>query len=134
MTDPVTLTIVVPSRTIITANQRLHWAVKARKTRELRQLGAMWKRSHLADVTMDRAVCWLEIGFPTRARRDPHNWHPTAKALIDGIATGPTPAGWEYGLLPDDDSRHLRGPFIDESATPSRRGIVRFDFRFEEWK
>lgn len=134
MTDPITLIIPVASRFVLTSNQRLHWAVKSKKTKHLRESAALWKRSHLGDLRMDRAVCWVEIGFPTRARRDPGNWYPSVKALIDGITNGPTKDGWAYGLLPDDDSDHLKGPYIDESQTPSRQGIVRFDFRFEEWK
>jgi hypothetical protein len=38
-------------------------------------------------------------------RRDPHNWAPTAKYLIDGFTLA--------GLWPDDNSKHVR---TDEPA------------------
>ena len=39
-----------------------------------------------------------------RVRRDPHNYTPTLKAVIDGLV--------DVGLLPDDDATHLIGPDI----------------------
>lgn len=97
-------TMQLPRDTLLNANQRYHWAKRSQKTRDLRAFG-----KHLAhDFTATygpfrhqvRATVTLE--FPDTRRRDPANWAPTAKALIDGMVTA--------GLLIDDDYKHLVGP------------------------
>jgi len=50
---------------------------------------------------------------PATRRRDPGNWYPTAKAVIDGVIA----AG---RLLPDDDSSHLVGPDMRMGAPVAR--------------
>lgn len=44
------------------------------------------------------------LHFTDRRRRDGHNYYPTLKACVDGLV--------DYGLIPDDNSKHLDGPDI----------------------
>jgi len=51
---------------------------------------------------LGRAHILAELRFPTKHRRDVHNFFPTVKAVVDGLV--------DYGLLPDDSSEYLVGP------------------------
>jgi crossover junction endodeoxyribonuclease RusA len=87
---------------LLNANQRLHWAAKARITRQLRSdaflLAKYHKVPHLERV---HVFCVVEPDPRTR-RRDPGNWSVSAKALVDGLV--------DAGVVDDDDSKHLVGP------------------------
>lgn len=84
---------------LISANKRMHWAVKAPKVREWRGAGYQLGRSF---SRRQRAHVLVEFDWPDKRRRDPANFHPTIKALIDGMI--------DAGLLPDDNDRYLDGP------------------------
>ena len=114
------LTIDIPAAMWLTANARNHWALKARRTRHLRQLGFMAARKQPA---MDRANLAAVISYPTARRADPSNAAPTVKALLDGIV--------DAGVLPDDD--HLHVPHVDYSRGPNtgERGLYRIVLRLE---
>lgn len=65
------------------ANQRLHWAVKAAKTREIRH-GVRWLAHNQQPV--DGPVCVTLHWQPaTKRRRDVDGPYPTLKAAIDGL-------------------------------------------------
>ena len=84
---------------VITSNQRLHPHVKAKKTKALRSL-AQSESEGLHGPTPCRVIAWL--AFPDRRRRDPNNWWPTIKALIDGMV--------DAGVWVDDNSTIIQGP------------------------
>ena len=107
----------IPESQWLTANQRLHWAEKARRTRFLRTLARLEaRRQHLLPSV---GTVWVvaEIQYPGTGRADPANANPTIKALIDGMT--------DAGIWPDDDSKHLIGP--DFRRTPGRapKGVHR---------
>jgi hypothetical protein len=56
----------------------------------------------------------IEIAFTTRRVRDPGNWAPTAKVIVDALVFG---RGGLHGLgiLPDDDAAHLDGPYVTQA-------------------
>ena len=54
------------------------------------------------------------LSFRDRRRRDPHNYYPTIKAVVDGLV--------DYGVLDDDSSEYLIGPDI-RLGEPVRRGM-----------
>ena len=115
-----TLTFNLPRALIINANERIHWAPKAAKTRNLR---AMARLAALEDGThLNRAHLTIEIGYPDNRRRDDHNLMPTMKALIDGAVDG--------GVLADDSREYLTGPDLRgyKAGVP---GITVIDMRFE---
>lgn len=117
----------VPAAQLLTANQRYHWAEQSRRVKALKLLAQYGTRSYLnrglwspvpaADIT-------VHLRWPDRRRRDPANWAPTGKALVDGVVAA--------GLLPDDDWRHVTGPDIRidmESPMPPTRDLVSVELR-----
>jgi crossover junction endodeoxyribonuclease RusA len=125
------LRFALPRAEVLTANQRLHWAQKARLTKDLRFLGKIVTAPHLdrldpddqAAAFHDRAHLTVHVGWPDKRRRDVANISPTIKALLDGIV--------DAGLLPDDDDTHLIGPDL-RPYVAAMRGHVILDFEFEE--
>lgn len=102
--SPVTLTFPIPRAWWFTSNSRLHWAERARRTKQLRELGGLVgnseiNRLHLARPVFHQCRVTVEVSYPTVTRADPANTAPVIKALIDGL----TDAG--YWL--DDDSHHV---------------------------
>ena len=91
----------VPANLWLSANDRPHWAEKARRTKALREYGhltALAENIPPHDVTHVAAF----IAFTRNGRADPANAAPTVKALIDGMV--------DAGVWPDDDSTHVIGP------------------------
>lgn len=121
-----TIVVKVRSANYLSANDRMHWAEKARRTKVLRQLGQLaWvdaKSPHY-----ERANLTVTITWPDRRKRDAHNAMPTIKALIDGMTH---PVGSPRGVLPDDSDDYLAGP--DLRPAPVTPGQFTFTFRFEE--
>jgi len=70
------------------------------------------------------AVVTLEIGTNRpNQRRDPHNFMPTMKYLIDGFTSA--------GIWPDDDSKHVRtNEPVFTTAIPPK--TVRVTIQWEE--
>lgn len=98
--EPRTFTICLPAGLeLLNANERPHWAKKARITRELRK--AAWACARSARVPrLERATVLVEYQPPPTSRtRDGGNWAPSGKALIDGCR--------DAGVFPDDNSRHV---------------------------
>lgn len=83
-------------------NERIHWARRADLTRIWRGTTTMHTRAwHARNRSVwnrhkDRpALVCVEIPFPDRRRRDPHNYAGTVvKAIVDGLV--------DAGLWPDD--------------------------------
>lgn len=102
---------------LLNANDRVHWAKKARITRQLRDT-ACWLARHQKIPTLRCARIIAEYRPPDRRRRDPANWSPSAKAAVDGLV--------DAGVLPDDDARHLVGPDMRiGQATPRGQLVLR---------
>lgn len=89
---------------LITANDKLHWAARARLTKQIRQWGYLLGREGegVARLGLTHARVEVEFAYPDRRRRDRSNLAPTVKALMDGLI--------DAGLLPDDADRFLDGP------------------------
>ncbi len=88
----------------LTMNDRPHWSTRHRLTKGWR--GAAF-RSAIAELGTApsgrrQPAAWLQVVFhvsdPGR-RRDPHNWAPTEKAIVDGLV--------DAGLWPDDTPEHV---------------------------
>lgn len=99
----------------LSANDRVHWAVKARVTKAWRLAGR--KAGLAADV---RSLGWERVHvtaylhFADMLRRDPANYSATVvKAAIDGLVA-------DAGLCSDDDWRHLDGPDVRLGAPTGR--------------
>lgn len=100
--------------TWLSANDRVHWAVKARITKAWRDAG---RRAGLAAnvkaLGWQRVEVWAYLHFGDGLARDAANYHPTIKGLIDGLVG-------DAGLCPNDNTRHLRGPFVEVGAPTGR--------------
>lgn len=86
---------------VLNLNDRNHWSKAASKRRTIRQLAEQTARFSRAP-RLERARLVVEIAFPDRRRRDPHNFMATVKPIVDGLV--------DAGVLPDDDAKHLLGP------------------------
>lgn len=95
-----TLTIQVPPNLWLTANQRLHWSTRMRRTKMLRAYAASEARTNgLAGRRLGPCVVTAVIGYPTSGRADPTNAAPTVKAIVDGLVDARV---WD-----DDDHTHI---------------------------
>ena len=102
----------------LTANQRLHWAAKARLTADVRRTAMLLARAAHLPRDCEHVTVALHYTPRDRRRRDPSNLMPTQKALLDGLAAG-TQRHPGYGLVPDDTPDYVTEtiPTIDP---PSR--------------
>ena len=110
---------------LITANDKPHWAVRARLTKQLRQWGYLLGREGegIARFGLTHARVEVEFAYPDRRRRDRSNLAPTVKALMDGLI--------DAGLLPDDSDRFLDGPhtIIADHLAGKRLNIPMYEVR-----
>lgn len=104
-----TLTIQVPAKEWMSSNDRLHWAVKSKKTKLLRRRGWLEARRN-GLLPMRRAFVTVSVQYAASGRADPANAYPTVKALVDGLV--------DFGVLTDDDSKHL--PAMTFKRAPGR--------------
>lgn len=108
-----TLTIDIPPNEWMSANDRGHWAAKAKRTRALRHRAAWAARQ--ARLTVPTPVLVVaHIGYPRNGKADPGNAAPTVKALLDGLT--------DAGVWPDDDSTHVIGPDYRRGPKTDRAG------------
>lgn len=109
----------------LTANQRLHWAAKARLTADVRRDSMLLARAARLPRGVDHATIRLHYVPRDRRRRDPSNLMPTQKALLDGLAAG-TDRHPGYGLVADDTPEYVTEtiPTIDppQRDAPGPRG------------
>lgn len=104
-----TLTFTIPRAWWLTANGRYHWADKAKRTRNLRQLAATTARGLEPVGTVHVAAF---VGYLTGGKADPSNAAPTVKALVDGLT--------DAGIWPDDDHTHVIGPtYLRDPKSPT---------------
>ncbi|MER0443111.1 hypothetical protein ABR738_00720 [Streptomyces sp. Edi4] len=87
--------------TLMTSNERLHHLQRSDRTRALRQAARI--AAQVARIPhLERAYVTCYLRAKDRRRRDPGNWYPSAKAVLDGIV--------DAGVLADDDATRLLGP------------------------
>ena len=119
-----TVTMTIGAANLLTANQRLHHMKRAAVVKILRHAAQMAASSQDAPK-LDRAHIVVRVSWPDRRRRDVHNVMPTIKACVDGFV--------DYGLLPDDDDRHLVGPDLRvDTETSGTSGVTRLRFEITE--
>ncbi len=80
----------------LTENQRLHWALKNRITRDVRLAGRLLTRRMGPQSRIEVTLVWI---VPDHRRRDEDNVVPTLKALCDGIV--------DAGIVPDDTPAYM---------------------------
>ena len=121
-----TLTIEVPRALLISANDRMNWYEKARRTAWLRTLGrhaTNWQT--LGVRTHARCTLTVTVTYPPLARRrDASNLAPTVKPLLDGIV--------DALLIPDDNDRVIVTTMYQASGEPGTTGVWLFELTFTE--
>lgn len=96
-----TYELVLPyTRPPLNQNQRLHWAVKGKLTKDIKLTTFIIAQSMRLPKGVDFASIELVYYPPGRKPRDEDNLSPTLKACADGIV--------QYGLVPDDNSEHVK--------------------------
>lgn len=82
----------------LSANDRMHWATKARTTRMIRDLAAISARK--AEIpAVEHVNVRLVWVVSDRRRRDTDNTYPTFKAMCDGLV--------DAGIVPDDTPEYM---------------------------
>ncbi|WP_406153171.1 hypothetical protein OG217_05600 [Streptomyces sp. NBC_01023] len=107
-------TLLMPYGDLLTSNQRLHHMAEHRLRKRLRQEAALTVRGQRLPSLERAAVYYVLHPRPIKRKRDPGNWSPTAKAYVDGLV--------DAGLLPDDNSAHLLGPYPEMGAPVTTGG------------
>lgn len=120
--------ILIPSAQMVSLNDRGDRRRTAPTVKNLRMTAMV--RARAAGIGKSerlRLVAWLR--FPDARRRDPHNYMPTLKAMVDGFV--------DAGVLPDDDKHHLQGPDprcdLLAHATAKRLGSQMVGITFEAY-
>lgn len=91
----------------LSLNDRMHWAVKAKATREVRE--SVWAAARALRVPSLGHVHVRLVYVPRDSRRrDTDNLWATAKPAIDALV--------DAGVIPDDTSRYVtrHEPLIEE--------------------
>lgn len=80
---------------------KMHWAERRRRTDPWKLLAwATAVNAHLDQVINgEPCVVTVHIPFRTRHRRDPHNFAPVCKAVVDGLV--------KAGVWPDDTEHYV---------------------------
>lgn len=85
----------------LNANGRTDRRRQTPDRQQWRDAGAIYaKAGHLP--RFERVHILALLRFPNAIRRDPNNWAPTTKAVVDGLV--------DAGVLADDSSRQIEGP------------------------
>ena len=113
MTGTQELAIKIPANEWMSANDRMHWRQRASRTKRLRRRGYFEARRN-GLLPMRRAVLTAHVQFANGGRADPANAYPTVKALVDGLV--------DFGVLTDDDSKHLSAMTFKRAPGQCERG------------
>lgn len=113
MTGTQELAIKIPENEWISANGRMHWKERASRTKRLRRRGYFEARRN-GLLPMRKAVLTAHVQYATSGRADPANAYPTVKALVDGLT--------DFGVLTDDDSKHLPAMTFKRDPGRCKRG------------
>lgn len=84
---------------LMSLNDRTHWAARARTTKAWRRTAARAAWRIRPPRHQPRSTVAVELPVRDRRRRDPHNYTPTLKAIVDGLV--------DAGLWPDDTPDHV---------------------------
>jgi crossover junction endodeoxyribonuclease RusA len=95
-----------PPERCLTMNQRLHWAQKSKISRLWRDAAEHAGSEALAvaafdhGYTLEPSLVTVYLPVKGNRRRDPHNYFPTVKPIVDGLV--------DAGLWPDDTPEWVR--------------------------
>lgn len=94
VTAPIELVFLPPAR-LMSMNDRDHWRAKAKMTKQWRAAANCAANSaHPGQSRLGPSIVHIVFPVRDRRRRDPHNYYPTVKAIVDGLV--------DAGVWPDD--------------------------------
>ena len=120
-----TIIVTIPASDWMSANQREHWAKKARKTRTIRTLGFLAARQTRLGTLPGKTHIHVDVAYPTARPADAPNAYPSVKATIDGFV--------DAGLLTGDTSDEVSLSF-DRHPGKSPKGAYQLYCRLETLK
>src|SRR5690606_5799033 len=100
----------------INANDKRHWSPQAKLVKAWRHGAHIMARQAKLSKGLQRVRVDAYVWKKTQVRYDPHNLMPTLKPVIDGLV--------DYGLLPDDSSEYLAGPFIHHGGYGTEKLVL----------
>lgn len=88
---------------LLSLNDRDHWSIRAKGVRTWRQAAwaaaHQWRQRGQVRDYLEAGIVTVRLPVKDRRRRDPHNFTPTLKAIVDGLV--------DAKLWPDDHAGHL---------------------------
>ena len=117
MTETQEVTFTLTRTQWLSANDRMHWAVKSKRTRAIRAVAKEQAVKLYRGKPLGVVRIVAEVSYPTARRSDPANSYPTIKAAVDGLVD----AGW----LSDDDAQHVIGPDMRLGKKTGVSGLYR---------
>ncbi len=112
--------LLVPITQMDNSNHRTHWAVRARKQRQLRAQAKAACQG--LNPLAGRLTLTVSFRFPDKRHRDLDNY--SLKAAVDGAV--------DAGLIPDDRSTILHTFIRTRDETRAPRGYVRLHFTYTQ--
>lgn len=88
----------------LNANVKRHWAANAKLVKAWRHGAHIYARQAKLPKGLHRVRIHAYVWKSSKRSYDPHNLMPTLKPVVDGLV--------DYGLIVDDSSEYLAGPFI----------------------
>jgi Holliday junction resolvase RusA-like endonuclease len=95
-------------------NSRLRHKAQSAERKLWRDATHVWAQYRHLPKGLERIQITATCAFPTAHRRDVDNYAPTVKACIDGLK--------DYGLVPDDNAKHVTAVELRMSDQRSARG------------
>lgn len=98
-------------------NQQLHWAPRNKRAQAWRHGAHIIARQRRLPKGFERVQIDAYVWKSSKRAYDPHNLMPTLKPVVDGLVT-------DYGLIPDDSSEYLAGPFIHHGGYGTEKLVL----------
>lgn len=105
---------------LINLNDRSHWRVKGALTKAWRT-SAYYAAKQAKQGPLGPSYVYVTLPVRTAARRDPHNFVPTVKAIVDGLV--------DAGVWPDDNSEWVT--VVEPQLVRNTNVVVWFEPRAE---
>ena len=97
-------------------NQQLHWAPRNKRAQAWRNGAHIYARKHRLPKNLQHVRIDAYVWKSSKRTYDPHNLMATLKPVVDGLV--------DYGLIPDDNTLHLDGPFIHHGGYGPEKLVV----------
>jgi len=100
---------------LLSMNDRDHWRARARKVKDWRAVASYAAQDRTRHPRLlGPSVVHVTLPVADSRRRDPHNYYPTIKAIVDGLV--------DAGLWPDDTPEWVRT--VEPTLAPKAPCVV----------